>query len=136
MPAGGCLCGNIRYEVQGKAEASVLCHCFDCRKISGSTYSSNAMYSEDKFKITQGTPKQYKKTADSGKEITSFFCGDCGSTMWRQSPSFAGQRIIKACPKAGTLDDTSILDNFKTDAELFTQNRPKWIGAQEGAPQN
>lgn len=38
--------------------------------------------------------------------------------------------------QAGTLDDTSILDNFKTDAELFTQNRPKWIGAQEGAPQN
>ena len=35
----------------------------------------------------------------------------------------------------GTLDDTSILDNFTTDAELFTKNRPKWVGAQEGAAQ-
>lgn len=40
------------------------------------------MYSEDKFKITQGTPKQYKKTADSGKEITSFF--------WYGAPTMFG----------------------------------------------
>lgn len=38
--------------------------------------------------------------------------------------------------QAGTLDDTSILDNFKTDAELYVGNRPKWVGAQEGAAQN
>jgi hypothetical protein len=51
----------------------VLCHCYDCRKIGGSTYSSNLIYPEDKFKITKGTPKQHKKTADSGNEITSMF---------------------------------------------------------------
>jgi hypothetical protein len=37
--------------------------------------------------------------------------------------------------QTGTLDDHSLLDNFKTDAELFTANRPKWVGAQEGAAQ-
>jgi hypothetical protein len=126
------MCGNVRYEVQGDANAQVLCHCYDCRKISGSTYSSNGMYSSDGFKVIQGTPKQHKKTADSGNEIVSYFCGDCGSTMWRQSDSFPGKMIIKM----GTLDDTSILDNFNTNAELFTKNRPKWVGAQEGAAQN
>ncbi|KAF1941338.1 hypothetical protein EJ02DRAFT_206336 [Clathrospora elynae] len=131
MPSGGCLCGNVRYEVTGDQEASILCHCLDCRKISGSTYSSNAVYSEDKFKITKGTPKQHKMTADSGKEIISSFCGDCGSTMWREGDTFASKRVVKA----GTLDDTSIVDNFKTDAELFVANRPKWVGTQEGAAQ-
>lgn len=38
--------------------------------------------------------------------------------------------------QAGTLDDISIIDNFKSEAELFTKNRPKWISAQEGAAQN
>lgn len=38
-------------------------------------------------------------------------------------------------PEAGTLDDTSILDNFKADAELYAKNRPKWVGAQDGAEQ-
>jgi hypothetical protein len=37
--------------------------------------------------------------------------------------------------KAGTLDDTSILDNFKVDAELFTGVRPKWVAPQESAAQ-
>jgi hypothetical protein len=37
--------------------------------------------------------------------------------------------------QAGTLDDHSLLDNFKTDVELFAPNRPKWVGAQEGAAQ-
>jgi hypothetical protein len=37
--------------------------------------------------------------------------------------------------QVGTLDDTSILDNFKVDAELYAKTRPKWVGAQEGAAQ-
>jgi hypothetical protein len=37
--------------------------------------------------------------------------------------------------QTGTLDDHSLLDNFKTNAELYVANRPKWIGAQEGAAQ-
>ncbi|CAO2655545.1 Nn.00g043480.m01.CDS01 [Neocucurbitaria sp. VM-36] len=131
MPSGGCMCGNVRYEVAGTPEASVLCHCLDCRKIGGSTYSSNSVFSEDGFKVTKGTPKQHKKVADGGNEIVSNFCGDCGSTMWREGATFAGKRIVKA----GTLDDTSILDNFKADAELYTPHRPKWVGSQEGAAQ-
>jgi hypothetical protein len=83
------MCGNVRYEVKGDSEASVripfhftcrnlivcqiLCHCTDCRKIGGSTYSSNALYSADGFKVTQGTPKQHKKKADGGNEIISNF---------------------------------------------------------------
>ncbi|KAH7384665.1 Mss4-like protein [Pyrenochaeta sp. MPI-SDFR-AT-0127] len=131
MPVGGCMCGNVRYEVAGDSQASILCHCYDCRKISGSTYSSNSIFSDEGFKVTKGTPKQHKKTADGGNEIISQFCGDCGSTMWREGTTFPGKKIIKA----GTLDDTSILDNYKVNVELFTANRPKWVGTQDGADQ-
>ncbi|KAF9700701.1 hypothetical protein EKO04_001292 [Ascochyta lentis] len=131
MVAGGCICGNVRYEAGGESAASVLCHCRDCRKIGGSTYSSNGIYDADQFKITKGTPKQHKKKGDSGNEMISNFCGDCGSTMWREGATFPGKRIVKV----GTLDDTSILDNFKVNAELYTDIRPKWVVAQEGADQ-
>jgi len=125
------MCGNVRYEAGGESEASILCHCYDCRKIGGSTYSSNSIFPEDQFKITKGTPKQHKKKADGGNEIISNFCGDCGSTMWREGATFPGKRIVKA----GTLDDHSIIDNYKVNAELYANNRPKWVGAQEGAAQ-
>lgn len=51
-----------------------------------------------------GSPKTISKTADSGKEITSEFCGDCGTTLFRWGDAFGGKdgmRIIKA----GILDD-------------------------------
>ncbi|KAH8724999.1 Mss4-like protein [Phaeosphaeriaceae sp. PMI808] len=131
MPTGGCMCGNVTYEVQGDSGASILCHCYDCRKISGSTYSSNSLFSSEGFKVTKGTPKEHKKIADSGNEFTSSFCGDCGSTMWRAGSSFPGKLVIKA----GTLDDTSIIDNYEVNAELFTKNRPAWVGTVEGAAQ-
>jgi hypothetical protein len=51
--------------------------------------------------------------------------------MWREGATFPGKRIVKV----GTLDDTSILDNFKVNAELYTDTRPKWVVAQEGADQ-
>ncbi|KAJ4347437.1 hypothetical protein N0V95_005439 [Ascochyta clinopodiicola] len=121
MAAGGCICGNVRYEAGGESGAS----------IGGSTYSSNGVYDADQFKITKGTPKQHKKKGDSGNEMISNFCGDCGTTLWREGATFPGKRIVKV----GTLDDTSILDNFKADAELYTDHRPKWVNAQDGADQ-
>ncbi|KAF2853138.1 hypothetical protein T440DRAFT_419164 [Plenodomus tracheiphilus IPT5] len=135
MAVGGCFCGNVRYEVTGDSEASILCHCLDCRKISGSTYSTNSLHTANAFKVTKGTPKQYTIKSESGNEMTSNFCGDCGSTMWREGGAFPGKRIIKA-GATGTLDDTSIIDDMKVNAELFAPTRPKWIAAQEGAAQS
>jgi hypothetical protein len=51
--------------------AQALCHCADCRKISGGNYSNNIVVPSENFKVVSGTPKRISKTADSGKEITS-----------------------------------------------------------------
>lgn len=73
MVSGGCYCGAVRYEVSGNNGGSILCHCYDCRKITGSAYSTNAVYPSDGFKVTQGTPKQHTSKGESGREITSNF---------------------------------------------------------------
>src|SRR5436309_15300631 len=48
-----------------------LCHCTDCRKVSGGNYSNNIVVPSENFKILSGTPNQISKIADSGKVITS-----------------------------------------------------------------
>jgi len=128
---GGCICGNVRYEVEGEPTAKALCHCGDCRKTTGSTYSTNGIYPEAAFKLTQGTPKVFTKTAGSGNDMESHFCGDCGSTLWRQGKSYAGLRIVKI----GTLDDVNTLISMKPIAELFAPGRIPWVAAIEGAVQ-
>jgi hypothetical protein len=81
--------------------------------------------------VTKGTPKEFPKKADSGKTITSFFCGDCGSTLWRHSETYADSIIIKV----GTLDGSSALEDAKPVAELFVVNRPSWLPAIAGTEQ-
>lgn len=106
-----------------------LCHCLDCRKITGSAFSTNIIVDAEGFKVTKGTPKTFAKTADSGKTVTSYFCGDCGTTLWRETETYGNTKIIKA----GTLDDDDVaLDNAKPVVELFVKHRVSWVPTVSG----
>ncbi|KIV95677.1 hypothetical protein PV10_03301 [Exophiala mesophila] len=134
MPTGSCFCGNIKIEYSGEPAMTALCHCSDCRKISGGNYSNNIVVPSANFSITSGKPKEISKTADSGKSITSGFCPDCGTTLFRYGDSFGGvdgMRIIKA----GILDDVNVINSIKPGAELFSNERVSWVSAVEGAGQ-
>jgi len=134
MPTGSCFCGNIKVEYSGEPAMTALCHCADCRKISGGNYSNNIVVPVTNFKILSGTPKEISKIADSGKEITSSFCGDCGTTLWRHGDAFGGRDGMRLI-KAGILDDLNVINSIKPGAELFSPERVSWVPAVDGAGQ-
>ncbi|KAI1611591.1 Mss4-like protein [Exophiala viscosa] len=156
MPTGSCFCGNLKIEYSGEPAMTVLCHCADCRHISGGLYSYNVVVPSSEFKVTSGTPKEISKTADSGKSITSNFCPECGTqssspypstiidratnrlskgtTLFRYGDSFGGKdgmRIIKA----GVLDDVSVVNSAKPTGELYSNERIQWVEPVQGADQ-
>ncbi|KAI8944480.1 Mss4-like protein [Xylaria longipes] len=131
MPEGGCFCGKVRYSLEGEPLAKALCHCRDCRKTTGSTYSTNIIVAGPSFKVTSGTPKSIAKKADSGREIVSYFCGDCGSTLWRDGVSFGDGKVVKV----GTLDDIDALDKALPAVELFADRRVSWVAQVPNAVQ-
>ncbi|KKY36981.1 putative glutathione-dependent formaldehyde-activating [Diaporthe ampelina] len=131
MVDGGCVCGAVRIKTTGEVSARALCFCLDCRKTTGSTFSTNIIVAGDGFSLTKGNPKEFKTTAKSGKTVTSFFCGDCGTTIWRETETYGTNKIIKV----GTLDGDA-LEDAKPLAELFVGNRPSWLPAIAGAQQN
>ncbi|OQN95899.1 hypothetical protein B0A48_17736 [Cryoendolithus antarcticus] len=131
MPAGGCFCGKVRLQYDGDAQVKALCHCADCKKITGSTYSTNIVVPGSGFSITSGKPKMVPTQADSGKTISSAICADCGSTMYREGETFGDSKVIKA----GTLDDASGLEGAKPDIELYAPQRVSWVAKVEGAKQ-
>ena len=108
-----------------------LCHCADCRKISGGNYSNNFVLPGPSFKLLSGTPKEISKTADSGKPITNYFCGDCGTTLFRKGETFGDSVILKA----GVLDDVSVLNAEVPGAELYAPERIKWLSPVKDAGQ-
>ena len=104
----------------------------DCRKITGSTYSTNIIVPGDGFEVTSGNPKTITKKGDNtGNEITSHFCGNCGSTLWRDGATFGDGKVIKV----GVMDDVNALDDAKPAIELYAPERVSWVSAISGADQ-
>jgi len=58
-------------------EAQALCHCEDCRKLSGSPYTLNFLVKSSELKVI-GSPTPVPKVADGGKKYKNYFCPDCG----------------------------------------------------------
>lgn len=80
---GGCLCGQIRYEVTAQPARVSFCHCRICQRQSGAAYAVEPIFARSDFKITQGTPKTYDHLSEgSGKVIHSHFCTNCGSGLF------------------------------------------------------
>jgi hypothetical protein len=116
---GGCLCGAIRYESTGAPVFSLLCHCRDCQRASGSAYNAAMRVPAAGFRVTRGAPKLFVKTADSGNRVTRAFCPVCGSPLFLQvatHPDLVGIRV-------GTLDDPGV---FRPEADIFVKSAQPW----------
>lgn len=124
-------CSTARPRTQLLISSQALCHCLDCRKITGSTYSTNIIVPGDGFEVTSGSPKTIAKKADSGKTITSHFCGDCGSTLWRDGETFGDAKVIKV----GIMDDLDAVTKAKPAVELYVPERVEWVSGVSGADQ-
>lgn len=99
--------------------------------MSGSAYSTNVVIPNEGFKVTSGTPKTWSKKADSGAEVTTSFCGDCGTNLWRETSTFGDNRVLKV----GILDEQSALNDAKPLVELYAPQRASWLPAQADAAQ-
>ncbi|MDB5707260.1 MAG: aldehyde-activating protein [Sphingomonas bacterium] len=83
---GSCHCGNIRYEAEVDPATAGICHCADCRKLTGSAYRVGVRTSAADFRLSGGTPSIYIKTADSGTKRAHAFCPVCGSPIYAAAP--------------------------------------------------
>ncbi|THX97788.1 hypothetical protein D6D02_09538 [Aureobasidium pullulans] len=79
---GSCFCKKIQLELSGEPHAIALCHCTDCRKISGSVYTLNFIVSTTDLKTSGSSPAENLKTSDSGKKYINYFCKDCGKCFF------------------------------------------------------
>ena len=74
---GGCLCGEIRYEVTKAAIDNCFCHCRMCQKFTGAPVVAVSTYPTDALRFTKGEPKYYK----SSPFCERGFCANCGSSL-------------------------------------------------------
>ncbi|GFF56473.1 glutathione-dependent formaldehyde-activating enzyme [Aspergillus udagawae] len=131
---GGCFCGKVRIEYSGEPMTVGLCHCSDCRKITGSLYSYNFVVKRADLKIT-GSPKELAKIADSGTHIKNYFCADCGTPLYGLRMNSDGVPAETTVLRAGIFDDIEVLNQRRPEAEIFTSGRVSWMSPIEGTGQ-
>jgi hypothetical protein len=79
---GGCLCGCIRYIVSGEPEIAAVCHCRYCQLRTGSAFGSLAYFKDENLKIISGELKKFNFTSESGNKWETYFCDQCGTTIY------------------------------------------------------
>lgn len=95
---GGCLCGAVRYRVDGPARAISLCHCGQCRRAHGylGAYSAADV---DRLAITGTRSLSWYRSSETAERG---FCSTCGSALfWKP----AHGRYISF--SAGSIDQPS-----------------------------
>ena len=121
---GSCLCGDVRYEVQGAFERFYLCHCAHCRKDTGSAHAANLFSSSARLAWLSGLASVATYHLP-GTRHTRSFCTRCGSALPVASP---GMIVVPA----GSLDT----DLFRVpDGNIFTASRACWDRDLHAAPE-
>jgi hypothetical protein len=114
-----CSCGALALSLPGPSDLVVACHCIACQRRTGAPFGVGAFYPADAVSIS-GAPKEYVRPAASGGKVRSYFCPDCGSTVyWKADnlPAMIGVAV-------GTITDPH---DAAPTRSVFEQSKHGWV---------
>ena len=123
---GGCVCGTVRYRTTGKPLRVSACACRWCQKRTGSAFGISVYFAEEDVEIFQGTLCKFQTTSDTGRNVESEFCENCGSTVTFRLELREGWRGIAG----GTFDEPTFWYDLETF--IFARTKPDWVAIPEG----
>ena len=124
---GSCLCGEVRFEVDGDPLVMVNCHCSRCRRGRSAAHATNVFVGFDQFRWNHG--ERHVKVFDlpGAERFGTNFCDICGSDVPRHSPKIGRVNI-----PAGSLDtDPRIRPGY----HIFVGSKAPWFDITDALPQ-
>lgn len=119
---GKCLCGKVEYKIENSFNQFYICHCEQCRKITGSAYASNLFGDPRQFSVISGL-ENIKRFDHNVRSFTKAFCMECGSGV----PYLNSEGNSIVVP-AGTLDGEP---KFSVKNVIFHREKPSWCEEYE-----
>ncbi|WP_095590505.1 GFA family protein [Actibacterium ureilyticum] len=121
MRTGGCLCGAVRYRVDGPLRPVIACHCTQCRKTSGHHVAATSV-ARDRIEI-DGALRWYASSDGARRG----FCPNCGSNLFWDGP---GSHLSIF---AGTLDAPT---GLTLKGHIFCADKGDYYEIADGLPQS
>ena len=127
MLEGSCACGRVRYEIRGELGGPVTyCHCWRCRKHSGSSFGTTAPVKAADFVVT--AEADLLREWESSPGVRRFFAGCCGSPIYKRedaAPLVLGFRL-------GTLDTDP---GRRVELHYMVGSKAPWVEIDDSLPQ-
>ena len=125
MLEGSCACGRVRYRIRGELLGPIAyCHCWRCRKHSGSSFGTTAPIQADALEIDEAELGQW----ESSPGIHRFFARCCGSPLYKRhdtAPEVVGLRL-------GTLDTDP---GHEVERHFSVGSKAPWVEIADSLPQ-
>lgn len=122
---GGCLCGGVRYRIDGECRDILCCHCENCRRTHGHFSAYTAIRHEALTLLKSGSLQWYH---DASPNAWRGFCNQCGaSLLWKARED--AERVSVA---AGSLDDSA---HLQVVGHIFTGEAGDYYRIEDGLPQ-
>lgn len=123
---GGCLCGAVRYSADAQPLATAVCHCKNCQKQSGSSFSIIIGVPAASLRLSGASLAVFEDRGESGQPVRRLFCPKCGSPVVSEVAVTPGVTWIKA----GTLDDATWL---KPEVHLWCDSAQSWVDLSQAS---
>ena len=124
---GSCLCGKVRWVVDGAPITARHCHCSRCRQGRAAAHASNLVVSTKSFRFTAGEDALRSYKVPEARYFTQTFCGTCGG----KAPTVDPEREIAVIPM-GNLDDPPPIG---PQEHIWTADVPPWNDIYDELPQ-
>lgn len=121
--SGGCLCGGVRYELEGPVRAVVACHCSQCRRTSGHFVAATRAPSKNLHLIASGTLTWFRSSEGAERG----FCRRCGANLFWRPVDGTTTSIM-----AGTLD---VPTHLKIQRHIFVADKSDYYSIEDSVPQ-
>ena len=124
---GSCLCGDVAFEVDGKPDRVVNCHCSRCRRSRGTAYATNFLTTPEHFRWMRGAQRVKKFAVPGAMMYGTAFCDRCGS-MLPASMEPVGRYLIPV----GVVDTPLQL---KPGVNIYVDSKADWFDITDTLPQ-
>lgn len=127
MHSGSCLCGGVRYQIEGEVSELIACHCSRCRKATGTAFATVLLTPVAGLRLLQG--ESLIREFESSPGVFRVFCSHCGSPLYSRRPSQPD--VVKV--RAGTLDTPL---PGKIAQHIYVASKATWYELCDSAPRH
>jgi hypothetical protein len=99
---GGCLCGQVKFEIHEEPRDIINCHCSKCRKFHGNYGAYTSIKFVNLNIIEDKGLKWYESAFDETANVSRGFCAECGSSIFWHPKDQPNISIAAGCLETPT----------------------------------